>query len=79
MKIKVEVNGLVYDSSNPKCKCILSDSQRKLYAFIEVLDGDMTKRYWGQYSHDAPEESIKEIMRWGGKWPRLPETEEAIR
>lgn len=33
MKIKVEVNGLVYDSSNPKCKCILSNSQRKLYAF----------------------------------------------
>lgn len=42
MKIKVEVNGLVYDSSNPKCKCILSNSQRKLYAFLLVLDGDMT-------------------------------------
>ncbi|EDK1561911.1 hypothetical protein [Enterobacter hormaechei] len=78
MKIKVEVNGLVYDSSNPKCKCILSDSQRKLFAFIEVLDGDMTKRYWGEYDHDAPEESIKEIMRWGGKWPRLPESEETL-
>lgn len=50
MKIKVEVNGLVYDSSNPKCKCILSDSQRKLFAFLQVLDGDMTKRYWGEYA-----------------------------
>ena len=58
MKIKVEVNGLVYASSNPKCKCILSNSQRKLYAFLLVLDGDMTRRYWGEYDHDAPEDSI---------------------
>lgn len=72
MKIRVEVNGLVYDSTDPKCQCILSDSQRRLYAFITVLDGNVTKRYWGEYSHDAPVESIKEIMSWGGKWPHLP-------
>ncbi|HBN3195581.1 TPA: hypothetical protein L2F60_004826 [Escherichia coli O25b:H4-ST131] len=76
MKIKVEVNGLVYDSSNPKCKCILSNSQRKLYAFLLVLDGDMMRRYWGEYDHDAPEDSIKEIMQWGGKWPDLPASED---
>ncbi|EAS2762985.1 hypothetical protein HF504_22305 [Enterobacter hormaechei] len=75
MKIQVEVNGLVYDSTNPKCKCILSNSQNTLYAFIEVLDGDYTKRYWGKYDHDAQADSIKEIMRWGGKWPDLPEVE----
>ncbi|ELL8499417.1 hypothetical protein RX249_004195 [Salmonella enterica] len=73
--MQVEVNGLVYDSTNPKCKCILSNSQNTLYAFIEVLDGDYTKRYWGEYDHDAPEESIKEIMQWGGKWPCLPTAE----
>lgn len=78
MKIKVEVNGLVYDSSNPKCMCILSNSQNTLYAFIQVLDGDMTKRYWGLYDHDAQEDSIKEIMRWGGKWPDLPESNETL-
>lgn len=72
MKIKVEVNSLVYDSSNPKCMCILADSQSKLFAFLQVLDGDMTKRYWGEYDHDTPEKSIKEIMEWGGKWPHLP-------
>lgn len=46
-----------------------------MYAFIEVLDGDYTKRYWGKYDHDAQADSIKEIMRWGGKWPDLPEVE----
>ncbi|EAQ8948821.1 hypothetical protein ZP73_003604 [Salmonella enterica subsp. enterica] len=75
MKIQVEVNGLVYDSTNPKCKCILNNSQNTLYAFIVVLDGDYTKRYWGKYDHDAQEASIKEIMLWGGKWPDLPEAE----
>ncbi|EBH7464631.1 hypothetical protein F3H65_18420 [Klebsiella quasipneumoniae] len=74
-KIIVQVNGMVYDSSNPNCKCILSNSQNTLYAFIQVLDGDVTKRYWGLYDHDAQEDSIKEIMRWGGKWPTLPEPE----
>ncbi|EBG2148367.1 hypothetical protein FIP36_16615 [Salmonella enterica] len=68
----VQVNGLVYDSSNNACKCILSDSQNKIYAFIQVLDGSVTKRYWGEYSHDNPEHSIEEIMKWGGKWPSLP-------
>lgn len=74
-KIIIQVNGMVYDSSNPNCKCILSNSQNTLYAFIQVLDGDVTKRYWGLYDHDAQEDSIKEIMLWGGKWPTLPESE----
>lgn len=73
MSIRVEVNGLVYDSTEPRCQCILSSSQSKLFAFITVIDNDGTKRYWGEYSHEAPEEAIKEIMSWGGKWPHLPE------
>lgn len=66
MSVRVEVNGLVCDSTNPVCKCILSNSQNTLYAFIQVLDGPGKKRYWGEFSHEAPEESIKEIMRGGG-------------
>jgi hypothetical protein len=71
--MRVEVNGLVYDSTNKKCKCILSDSQSKLYAFVQVLDGNIVKRYWGEYSHEAPESSIEKIMECGGKWPHLPD------
>lgn len=73
MKIKVAVNGLIYDSGNIACKCIFADSQGKLFAFLQVLDGSIKKRYWGEYSHDAAEASIRAIMEYGGKWPHLPE------
>ncbi|MEB0982848.1 hypothetical protein [Citrobacter portucalensis] len=73
MQIKVEVNGLIYDSGNKACKCILADSQGKLFAFIQVLDGSLKKRYWGEYSHDYAEASIRAIMEHGGKWPVLPQ------
>lgn len=77
MKIQVEVNNLIYDSSNRDCKCILSDSQGTVYAFLQVLDMGMPehplkKRYWGIYDHDDPEGAIQEIMERGGKWPLLP-------
>lgn len=71
MRIFIKVNNLVYDSENNDCKCILSDTQGKLYAFIQVLDGDKKKYYWGSYDHDSPEKSIKAIMEYGGKWPSL--------
>lgn len=73
MKIRVEVNGLVYDSENTACKCILAASQGKVYAYIQVLDDAHPRRYWGEYSHEAVEASLKEIMLRGGKWPHLPE------
>ncbi|MCX8956983.1 hypothetical protein EHW66_09525 [Erwinia psidii] len=72
ISIKVEINGLLYDSNNARCKCILSDSQSRLYAFIQVIDGPAIKRYWGEYSHNHPEDSIRKIMEYGGKWPVLP-------
>ena len=34
MQIKIEINGLTYDSGHKACKCILADSQGKLYAFL---------------------------------------------
>lgn len=72
MIIKVEVNGLVYDSTNSACLCLLSSSQNEVFAFLQVLDGPEKKRYWGKYSHAMPAESIKKIMETGGKWPTLP-------
>lgn len=74
MSIKVEVNNMVFDSTNPACKLILSDSQGKLYGFVECIDASsgQAKRYWGEYSHDDARASIKRIMEWGGKWPELP-------
>lgn len=71
MQIRVEVNGLVYDSGDKACKCILTASQGKIYAFLQVLDGSVKKQYWGEYSHAKPEASIMAIMEHGGKWPNL--------
>jgi len=72
MQIKVEVNGLVYDSQDKACKCILTESQGKVYAFLQVLDGSFKKQYWGEYSHAKPEASVRSILLNGGKWPSLP-------
>lgn len=70
--MKVQVNGMVFDSKNPACKLILGDSQGKLYAFVQCVDeAGQEKRYWGEYSHEAPESSVQRIMEWGGKWPKL--------
>ncbi|ERK05610.1 hypothetical protein L580_3320 [Serratia fonticola AU-P3(3)] len=37
-----------------------------------MSEAPIPKHYWGSYSHDAPEQSIKSIMEYGGKWPSLP-------
>lgn len=77
--MRIEINGLVYDDSDDLCLCLLSQSQGKLYAFLQVIDTGMdgeqrfTKRYWGEYSHEAPEAYVKRIMENGGKWPSLPD------
>ena len=77
--MKVMSNQMVYDDTDPLCKCILSQADGKLYAFIQCIDTGMDgqarypARYWGTFSHDDPEGSIKRIMAYGGKWPQLPE------
>jgi len=77
--MKIQVNGLVFDKANPKCKCLLSEAQGQVYAFVQCLDTGMDgqengiiKRYWGKYSHENEEASIRAIMQNGGKWPVLP-------
>ncbi|MEL6008212.1 hypothetical protein J4Z08_21035 [Citrobacter portucalensis] len=77
--MKIQVNGMIYDSEHRDCKCILNEAQGQVYAFIQCIDTGMDgnetaipKRYWGQYAHAAPEASITRIMQNGGKWPVLP-------
>ncbi|AXE71583.1 hypothetical protein A191_04745 [Escherichia coli KTE233] len=78
--MKITVNGLFFEENHPQCKCILSQTQGELYAFIQCLDTGLNgqesaiiKRYRGRYSHDDRAESIKNIMSNGGKWPVLPD------
>lgn len=76
--MRINVNQLVYDDADALCKCILSESQGNLYAFIQCVDTGMdgnaryTARYWGAFSHDDTAGSIKKILANGGKWPSLP-------
>ncbi|HDM8093543.1 TPA: hypothetical protein PXN44_004442 [Yersinia enterocolitica] len=75
--MRIELNNLLYDKTDSRCKCIVADSQGELYAFMQVLDIGMPekpliKRYWGRYSHNAVEQSIRDILANGGKWPTLP-------
>ena len=78
--MKISANGLVFEEGHPQCKCILSDAQGELFAFVQCLDTGMdgqesvmVKRYWGRYSHDDRAGSIEDIMRNGEKWPVLPD------
>lgn len=70
--------GLVYDETDPICLCLLSDSQNRVFAFIQALDTGFDgqqrhpARYWGEFDHEAPEDSIHQILSNGGKWPQLP-------
>lgn len=80
MRIETGSN-LVFDDTLSECKCILAESQGKLYAFVQALDiglpqsrleKPMPIRYWGEFSHNDKEGSIKRILENGGKWPALP-------
>lgn len=77
MRIETDTRQL-YDDSDPLCKCILSQANGGLYAFIQAIDTGMdgkdrhAVRYWGPFSHDNPEGSVRKILAYGGKWPDLP-------
>ena len=80
MKITNDCENLVYDDDNPLCSMNLSSCQSKLFAFITCLDVGMPhcrhktpeqKQYWGLFSWEDKEASIKAILATGGKWPEL--------
>tara|TARA_R110001592_G_scaffold10163_1_gene53181 strand:- start:9763 stop:9999 length:237 start_codon:yes stop_codon:yes gene_type:complete len=69
----------VFDDTNPDCTMLVVRSCGALYAFIQCLDANprnnkpFIKRYWGPFSWDSQEASIKNILENGGEWPKLPE------
>ena len=77
-RLYIRENNLVFESTHPSCFLdIFSGPHGHPYAFVQCIDtginGDlaMPRRYWGRWDHDAPEASMREILSWGGKWPRL--------
>jgi len=80
MRIETDTN-LLYDDSLPDCLCVISCTQDQEFAFIQCLDirppnlrrfKPIPKRYWGKWSYNDPEQSIKKIMANGSQWPLLP-------
>lgn len=77
MRVETDT-GLVFDDTDDLCKCILSQAEGQVFAFIQAIDTghDGSKRYparyWGAWNHDAPEDAMRRILAWGGKWPALP-------
>lgn len=84
MKVYNDINNMVFDDADPRCIVRTCFGQRRNYAFVQCLDlgnpGNRlsvpgVKRYWGEWDADNPEESVKLIMKNGGKWPDLPDIE----
>ncbi|WED26427.1 hypothetical protein L3V77_15730 [Vibrio sp. DW001] len=75
MRIQTDTN-LLFDDEHPECFYIISSAEGQLFAFVQCLDvggnkKPRPKRYWGAWDWDAPEQSIKHILKNGGKWPQL--------
>ena len=80
MKVTNEYGNLVYDEENQDCSIEFCQSQGKVYAFITALDYGIShtprilplqKQYWGEYNLNKQQDSIREILHNGGKWPLL--------
>lgn len=81
MKIVTD-NNLLYEDFNEHCKCILTQANGYVFAFVQAIDLGTnphkpkvvrTKRYWGMWDVENPKASMERILRNGGKWPKLPE------
>ena len=72
-------NGMFYEDYHPRCKCILgtlmyASNEGVDVAYIQCIDVniDEEKRYWGLFDVEDVEGSIRKILKFGHKWPRLP-------
>ncbi|CQH79160.1 hypothetical protein V5E43_000688 [Yersinia enterocolitica] len=77
--MRIEVSNLLYDKTDPRCKCHLAESQGLIYAFIQALhmgipEKSHVTRYWGRHCHDTAEQSIRDILTNGEKWPIFPKS-----
>jgi len=78
--MKFEVNNLLFDDSHEDCHLVISSSQGQTFAFVQALDLGMAhsrhkkpikSRYWGTWDFSNQQESLEEILKYGGKWPDL--------
>lgn len=80
MEVRNEMDNLVFDDSDPRCYLEVVRCHGANVAFIQCLDIGWPdnrlsqpglKRYFGFWDPDEPEASIRQILKDGGKWPRL--------
>ncbi|WP_067585243.1 hypothetical protein [Endozoicomonas ascidiicola] len=82
MKIVNDQNNMIFDDQDSRCFMRVIRCQGQNFAFLVCLDlgwpdcrlkQPIPKRYWGNFSWDEKESSIKEIMHNGAKWDDLRE------
>lgn len=77
MKVLNEGENLMFDDQDSRCFMKIQSCQGKLFAFLICLDlgwpdcrlsKPHLKLYWGRFSWEDQEGSIREIMETGAKW-----------
>lgn len=82
MKIWNDIKNMYFDYNDPICGIERNYCQGRRFAFITVVDvgylGDAKhpKHYWGELRYQDETDSIREIMKFGGQWPRCLENEQ---
>lgn len=80
MKVMNDLNNMVFDDQDSRCFLRVHHCQGQKFAFVVCLDlgwpdcrlqEPIPKRYWGKFSWDNKEASIKQIMHSGAKWDDL--------
>lgn len=76
--MNIKQNDMTYDSEAPRCQLFIGGTAatgglttRLEIAFITVIDDSTQclKRYFGVFDWATREDSIRNIMSVGGKWP----------
>jgi len=84
MKVYNDEQNMVFDDVDPRCVVHTCFGLNGIYGFVQCLDlgwpeGRLEvpgiKRYWGPWDVEYPEDSVRQIMAKGGKWPTLPPME----
>ena len=82
MIIMNDLKNMMFDDHDPRCFLRVHFCEGQNFAFVTCLDlgwpdcrlqEPIPKRYWGKFSWDDKEASIKKIMHSGAKWDDLRE------
>jgi len=80
LKVLNDSGNLLFDESHPMCWLRICEAQGEKYAFLVAMDIGINgaylndpseKRYWGKFTYENQENSIREILNTGGEWPQL--------